>query len=69
MIFCPRKKLGLIQGIKYSAKKSGFSISKVGIQGIKETPPQNKISMGVIVLAFFDPRSSRGPQRLPESAI
>jgi hypothetical protein len=25
--------------------------------------------MGVIALAFFDPRSSRGPQRLPESAI
>ena len=25
--------------------------------------------MGVIALAFLDPRSSRGPQRLPESAI
>jgi hypothetical protein len=25
--------------------------------------------MGVIVFAFFDPRSSRGPQSLPESAI
>ncbi len=25
--------------------------------------------MGVIALTFFDPRSSRGPQRLPESAI
>jgi hypothetical protein len=25
--------------------------------------------MGVIALAFFDPRSSRGPQRLLESAI
>jgi hypothetical protein len=25
--------------------------------------------MGVIALAFFDPRSSRGPQSLPESAI
>jgi hypothetical protein len=25
--------------------------------------------MGVIALAFFDPRSSRGPQRLLDSAI
>jgi hypothetical protein len=25
--------------------------------------------MGVIALEFFDPRSSKGPQSLPESAI
>ena len=69
MIFCPRKKLGPIQGKKYPAKKLDFPILTLGTQGIKQTPPQNKILKGVIALAFFDPRSSRGPQSLPESAI
>ena len=32
-------------------------------------PLNNQILMEVIALAFFDPRSSRGPQRLLESAI
>ncbi len=37
--------------------------------GYKTDPSQNQILMGVIALAFFDSRSSRGPQRLLESAI
>jgi len=32
-------------------------------------PHQNQILMGVIALGFFDPRSSRGPQRLLQPAI
>jgi hypothetical protein len=47
----------------------GFSNFKVRHLGYKTDPPQNQILMGVIALAFFDLRSSRGSQRLLESAI
>ncbi len=56
-------------GKKISGKKIGFSNFKVRHSGYNRDPPQNQILMGVIALAFFDPRSSRGPQSLPESAI
>ncbi len=49
----------VIQGKKYPAKKKVSPISKLGTQGVTETP----------LKIIFDPRSSRGPQRLPESAI
>jgi hypothetical protein len=61
-LFCAlEKKLCLIQG-----KKKDFSISKLGSQCLKRPPSK---SMEVIAPAFFDLRSSRGPQRLLESAI
>jgi hypothetical protein len=49
-----------------SGEKKDFSISKLGSQGLKRPPSK---SMEVIAPAFFDLRSSRGPQRLLESAI
>jgi hypothetical protein len=54
---------------KISCKKIGFFDFKVRHSGYKTDPSQNQILMGVIALEFFDPRSSRGPQRLLESAI
>jgi hypothetical protein len=38
LIFFPKKKLGLIEEKKISAKKLGSPISKLGTQGIKQTP-------------------------------
>jgi hypothetical protein len=49
--------------------KIGFSNFKVRHSGYNRNPPENQILMEVIALAFIDPRSSRGPQSLPESAI
>jgi hypothetical protein len=65
--FLPLKKIRPDSRKKISCKKIGFFNFKTRHQGIKETPL--KILMGVIALTFFDPRSSRGPQRLLESAI
>ena len=51
------------------SEQGGVSpILKLDTQGKTKTPPKSNF-MGVIALAFCDPRSSRGPQRLPESAI
>jgi hypothetical protein len=59
--FLPLKKI-----MPDSGEKKDFSISKLGSQGLKRPPSK---SMEVIAPAFFDLRSSRGPQRLLESAI
>ncbi len=49
-----------------SGGKKEFFNFKVRQSGFKETPSK---SMEVIAPALFDLRSSRGPQRLLESAI
>jgi hypothetical protein len=51
---------------KYLAK-IGFSNFKVSHLDYKSDPPSNQILKGVITLAFFDLRTSRGPQMLLKS--